>query len=71
MRRTSSVTLELPDDTIVMLSFHLLFTRKPTPACPLFDLEWCSFLQDNQCILYIHSSIIRNTCMPSDHAAPY
>ena len=35
MRRTSSATLEFPEDTLVMLSFHFLFTRKPTPACPL------------------------------------
>ena len=35
MRRTSSATLEFPEDILVMLSFHFLFTRKPTPACPL------------------------------------
>ena len=42
MRRTSSATLELPDDTLVMLSFHFLFMRKPTPACPLLASEWYS-----------------------------
>ena len=42
MRRTSSATLEFPEDTLVMLSFHFLFTRKPTPACPLFASEWYS-----------------------------
>ena len=47
MRRTSSATLELPEDTLVMLSFHFLFMRKPTPACPLLvqqvaTLESCS-----------------------------
>ena len=42
MRRTSSATLELPEDTLVMLSFHFLFTRKPTPACPLLASEWYS-----------------------------
>ena len=31
--RTSSATLELPEDTLVMLSFHFLFTRKPTCTC--------------------------------------
>ena len=35
MRRISSATLELPEDTLVILSFHFLFMRKPTPACPL------------------------------------
>ena len=35
MRSTSSVTLEFPEDTLVILSFHFLFTRKPTHACPL------------------------------------
>ena len=25
-----------------MLSFHFLFTRKPTPACPLLASEWYS-----------------------------
>ena len=39
MRRTSSATLEFPEDTLVMLSFHFLFTRKPTPACPLLTSE--------------------------------
>ena len=39
MRSTSSATLEFPDDTLVMLSFHFLFTRKPTPACPLLASE--------------------------------
>ena len=42
MRRTSSATLEFPEDTLVMLSFHFLFTRKPTPACPLLASEWYS-----------------------------
>ena len=43
MRRTSSATLELPEDTLVMLSFHFLFMRKPTPACPLLASEWYSW----------------------------
>ena len=42
MRRTSSATMEFPDDTLIMLSFHFLFTRKPTPACPLLASEWYS-----------------------------
>ena len=42
MRRTSSATLEFPKDTLVMSSFHLFFTRKPTPACPLLASEWYS-----------------------------
>ena len=42
MRRTSSATLEFPEDTLVMLSFPFLFTRKPTPACPLLASEWHS-----------------------------
>ena len=42
MRRTSSATLEFPEDTLVMLSFHFLFTRKPTPSCPLLASEWYS-----------------------------
>ena len=42
MRSTSSATLEFPEDTLVMLSFHFLFTRKPTPACPLLASEWYS-----------------------------
>ena len=42
MRRTSSATLEFPEDTLVMLSFHFLFTRKLTPACPLLASVWCS-----------------------------
>ena len=42
MRRTSSATLGLLLLTLVMLSFHFLFMRKPTPACPLFALEWHS-----------------------------
>ena len=39
MRRTSSATLELPEGILVMLSFHFLFTMKPTPACPLLASE--------------------------------
>ena len=39
MRRTSSATLELPKGFLVMLSIHFLFTRKPTPACPLLASE--------------------------------
>ena len=39
MRRTSSATLELPEGILVMLSFHFLFTRKPTPACPIVGLR--------------------------------
>ena len=42
MRRTSSATLEFPEDTLVMLSLHFLFTRKPTPACPLLASAWYS-----------------------------
>ena len=42
MRRTSSATLELPEDTLVMFSFHFLFMRKPTPVCPLLASEWHS-----------------------------
>ena len=42
MRKTSSATLELPEDTLVMLSFHFLFMRKHTPACPLLASEWYS-----------------------------
>ena len=42
MRRSSSATLELPEDTLVMLSFHFLFTGKPIPACPLLASEWYS-----------------------------
>ena len=42
MRRTSSATLELPEDTLVILSFNFLFTGKPTPACPLLASEWYS-----------------------------
>ena len=40
MRRISSATLEIPEDTLVILSFHFLFMRKPTPACPLLSSEW-------------------------------
>ena len=42
MRRISSATLELPDDTLVILSFHFLFMMKPTPVCPLLASEWYS-----------------------------
>ena len=42
MPRSSSATLEFPEDTLVMVSFHFLFTRKPTPACPLLASEWYS-----------------------------
>ena len=42
MRRISSATLELPEDTLVILPFHFLFMRKPTPACPLLASEWYS-----------------------------
>ena len=42
MRITSSATQEFPEDTLVMLSFHFLFMRKPTPACPLLASEWYS-----------------------------
>ena len=42
MPRTSYATLELPEDVLVMLSFPFLFTRKPTPACPLLSSEWYS-----------------------------
>ena len=42
MRRTSYATLEFPEDTLVMLSFNFLYTRKPTPACPLLASEWYS-----------------------------
>ena len=40
MRRTSSDILGFPEDTLVMLSLHFLFTWKPTPACPLLAPEW-------------------------------
>ena len=40
MRMTRSATLGLPEDTLVMLSFHILFTRKPTPA--FLASEWYS-----------------------------
>ena len=40
MRRTSFAILELPDDILVMLSFHFLFSGKHTPACPLLASEW-------------------------------
>ena len=40
MLRTSSATLEFPEDTFVMVSFYFLFTRKPIPACPLLASEW-------------------------------
>ena len=39
MLRTSSATLELPEDILVTLSFHFLFTTKPTLACPLLASE--------------------------------
>ena len=42
MRTTSSATLEFPEDTLGMLSFHFLFTRKPTPDCPSLASEWYS-----------------------------
>ena len=42
MRMTSSATLELPEDTLVMLSFHSLFTIKHKPACPWLASEWYS-----------------------------
>ena len=42
MGRTSSATLEFPEDNLVILSFHFLVTRKPTPACPLLASEWYS-----------------------------
>ena len=42
MRRTSSATLELPEDTLVMLYFQVLLTRNPSPACPLLVSEWYS-----------------------------
>ena len=38
-RRTSSATLEFPEDTLVMVSFNFLSTRKPAPACPLLASE--------------------------------
>ena len=41
-RRTSSATLELPEDTLVMLPFHFSFTRKPTPGSPLLTSVWYS-----------------------------
>ena len=40
MRMSSSATLQFPEDTLVMLSFRFLFTRKPTPACPMLASEW-------------------------------
>ena len=42
MRRTSYATLEFPEDTLAVLSFHFMFTRKPTPASPLLASEWYS-----------------------------
>ena len=42
MRRSSYATLDLPEDNLFMLSFHFLFVRKPTPACPLLASEWHS-----------------------------
>ena len=37
-----SVTLGLMLFTLTMWSFHSLFMRKPTPAWPLFAVEWYS-----------------------------
>ena len=42
MRRAISATLEFHEVTLVMLSFHFLFTRKPTPACQLLASAWYS-----------------------------
>ena len=58
MRRTSSATLGLMLLTLVMLSFHFLFMRKPTSACPLFALEcysrWplCRVVKPSSCLLF-------------------
>ena len=56
MPRTSSATLEFPEDTLVMLSFHFLFTRKPTPACPLLASEWYSRWPLESCETFLFSS---------------
>ena len=62
MRRTSSATLELPEDTLVMLYLHFMFTGKPTPDCPLLASEWYS-----RWPLWINvklSSFLRTTPIP-------
>ena len=40
MHRTSSATLGLMLITFIIWSFRFQFMRKPTPAWPLFALEW-------------------------------
>ena len=42
MHRTSSAALGLMLFTLNVWSFHFLFIRMPTPAWPLFVLEWYS-----------------------------
>ena len=41
-REYSYVTLEFPEVTLVMLSFHFLIMRKPTSACRLLASYWYS-----------------------------
>ena len=60
-RSSVGICLELPEDTLVMLSFHFLFTRKPTPACPMLASEWYS-----RCPLWVVklSSFLRTSPSP-------
>ena len=39
MRRTSYAILEIPEVTLVVLYFRLLFVTKPTPDSPLLASE--------------------------------
>ena len=56
MRRTSSATLEFPEDTLVMLCFQVLFTRKPPPA----RVEIKSYVMFSSLVLLICRTM--NTC---------
>ena len=49
-----SATLGVMLFTLTMCSFHFLFMRKPTPAWPLFALEW--HIRRPPCKVVKHSS---------------
>ena len=64
MRRTSSATLEYPDDTLVMLHFHFVFVYEEAYTCLFIDgiivVQQVATLESCETVL-----------LSSDFAVPY
>ena len=62
MHRKRSATLGLVLFTLTTRSFHFLLMRKPTPAWPLFALEWlCKVVKHSSGLLTSEIPITSHT----------